>query len=1038
MKKVFLMVFRLSLVSFACLLILGVTFSPLAEAQPQPPEQDYYLHFSQKIELSGGVAAWDVSGHELAWVETPGDLTVSDALTVEAWVLWDGSDLEEIQLATGIDLNRMTLFCGQRAYGFYYRTPRKPEVEGWTFFLQTDSTLVLDAGNIPLPIGEWAHLAATYDGATVKTFLNGILQHERPVSGTIPVVGTAFQQYDCPYFAYSGGELEVADTFGIGLGTGFEGGVRQLRIWNRALSAAEIVANAGLHLAGIEPGLVGYWPMDSALDPSQAPNKVAGGPPLILGTDQEGFPAPNHAMWHLTDPMFVVREDLAEDAVVTDCPTLFSWVGPNWSLVNVQDDEDLDLVFSGQISGAELVLTPFNAMIRDGENGFVFDTTSAFAGPIPGALTPSDSGNVTADFNGDGRLDIFAGNVGVDFKGDAGAVNTLILSRPDGRLEDASGNLLAPPCDQDEPVFAGQHMCFGGSDYGGRTPGIRYPGPGAPVPPARDFSNSAVGGDFDDDGDIDILVGNPAGSLETSYFMINDGSGNFLANWQLLPDFLYQEDPQVRGFNPNNYLLEDMDGDGKMDLVTAPVGYNGEVPAIWNGGIYWNDGSGDFSEATLMPFVPTPGIPIGYHHSGDPNGIPESEGGMAAMDIDNDGDKDMLVTWGPEVDNNIFPSSLQVWVNKGDRVFVDETVARVGAPPQDGMPRQLITVVYALDLNQDGCKDLLFPDNAPPHDSPLWLNNCPGYFTPLTEPVFPKRLGIWVPLDYDGDGDIDLIHMRPETTRYAGLEGCDENEGHIDASDHIDFAVLLNVNPGRFKYPYIFRSGFEDGEQYVADPNTPVVAISIPPSPADDKFPDIIGSAEAGSTVKLYSDNICSVLLASGTAHEFSTTGITINVASGSITEVYANATDEEANVSACSSPALTYVERGCDDVVGVWAPEARDCTTEDCSDGRWRSWDGRTWCRALITQEGGSWTVTVPPGTDTFDFWADWGAWDLNDCGDGISSISIAACDLNAMIVRGGDEQNLVCDVTGHDSIFIKHAGQQCDYVIIGDPVFY
>ena len=114
-------------------------------------------------------------------METPGDLTVSDALTVEAWVLWDGIDLEEIQLATGIDLNRMTLFCGQkRCVRFLLPNARAiAEVEGWTFFLQTDSNLVLDAGNIPLPIGEWAHLAATYDGATVKTFLNGILQHER-------------------------------------------------------------------------------------------------------------------------------------------------------------------------------------------------------------------------------------------------------------------------------------------------------------------------------------------------------------------------------------------------------------------------------------------------------------------------------------------------------------------------------------------------------------------------------------------------------------------------------------------------------------------------------------------------------------------------------------------------------------------------------------------------------------------------------------------------------------------------------------------
>jgi hypothetical protein len=441
MQKVFLMVFRLSLVSFACLLILGVTFSHLAEAQLQPPQQDYYLHVSQKIILDGGVAAWDSSGSELAWVETPGNLTVSDALTVEAWVLWDGSDLEELQLATGIDLNRMTLFCGQRAYGFYYRPPSQPEVEGWTFFLQTDSAVVLDAGNIPLPIGEWAHLAATYDGATVKTFLNGIFQNERLVSGTIPVVGT---KEECTYFAYQPGELEVDHVFGIGLGMGFEGGVRQVRIWNRALSGAEIVANAGLHLAGDEAGLVGYWPMDSASDLSQAPNKVAGGPPLISGfTFQDGFSPPIRPTWHLTDPMFVVREDLAEDAFVTDCPTLGT--PPLGCLVDVQDDEDLDLVFSGHVlSGADFLLTPFEAMIRDGENGFVFDTASAFAGPIPSAFAINPSPKVVADFNGDGRLDIFSGNVGLDFMGDAGAVNTLILSRPDGRLEDASGKLLAP------------------------------------------------------------------------------------------------------------------------------------------------------------------------------------------------------------------------------------------------------------------------------------------------------------------------------------------------------------------------------------------------------------------------------------------------------------------------------------------------------------------------------------------------------------------------------------------------------------------
>jgi len=127
-------------------------------------------------------------------------------------------------------------------------------------------------------------------------------------------------------------------------------------------------------------------------------------------------------------------------------------------------------------------------------------------------------------------------------------------------------------------------------------------------------------------------------------------------------------------------------------------------------------------------------------------------------------------------------------------------------------------------------------------------------------------------------------------------------------------------------------------------------------------------------------------------------------------------------------------------DIDGIWAVEARDCITEDCSghDGRYMSWDGKFWCRALITQEFTDWTVTVPSGTSTFDFWADWGAWDLNDCGDGITGISITVCGLNEIVIRGGPEKRLTCDVTGQTSITIEKEKDGCEYVIIGNPYFY
>ncbi len=53
-----------------------------------------------------------------AWAEPPGELLVRDVLTIEAWVLWEGGRHEEIAAATGIDIGKGGILCGQRAHGF--------------------------------------------------------------------------------------------------------------------------------------------------------------------------------------------------------------------------------------------------------------------------------------------------------------------------------------------------------------------------------------------------------------------------------------------------------------------------------------------------------------------------------------------------------------------------------------------------------------------------------------------------------------------------------------------------------------------------------------------------------------------------------------------------------------------------------------------------------------------------------------------------------------------------------------------------------
>jgi len=109
-------------------------------------------------------------------------------------------------------------------------------------------------------------------------------------------------------------------------------------------------------------------------------------------------------------------------------------------------------------------------------------------------------------------------------------------------------------------------------------------------------------------------------------------------------------------------------------------------------------------------------------------------------------------------------------------------------------------------------------------------------------------------------------------------------------------------------------AGNQDSASYTAEvdltgpPDPPTLLETRPPSPANDNNPEISGTVAAGTTVHLYSDSICSNLLASGSAESFTTTGITINVADNSTTTLYANATDATAHVSTCSG-GLVYVE---------------------------------------------------------------------------------------------------------------------------------
>jgi hypothetical protein len=92
-------------------------------------------------------------------------------------------------------------------------------------------------------------------------------------------------------------------------------------------------------------------------------------------------------------------------------------------------------------------------------------------------------------------------------------------------------------------------------------------------------------------------------------------------------------------------------------------------------------------------------------------------------------------------------------------------------------------------------------------------------------------------------------------------------------------------------------------------PAVPSVLASNPPSPASSLEPRIVGAAEAGSTVQLYDNEMCTGSPRStGSTASFASPGLEVAIAAGSTTTFYATATDAAGNTSGCSTSKATYV----------------------------------------------------------------------------------------------------------------------------------
>ena len=292
-----------------------------------------------------------------------------------------------------------------------------------------------------------------------------------------------------------------------------------------------------------------------------------------------------------------------------------------------------------------------------------------------------------ADFDGDGRNDFFMADHGYDREPFPGWHNQLLLWTADGYM-DATDRLPADP---------------------------------------TGFTHNAAVGDIDRDGDVDILVANHGGDwIAGPYFLMNDGGAGFVADTSRLPASVDEE--WVRW--PWAVQLADLDGDGHLDLIAGASGLTSGELVGNESFVYWGSAAGEYRDE-YVTVLATPGFVTAYGAGAVIS--------TAAHDFNGDGRPDLLLGGydGPTLLGRPPSRGVQLLVNRGGRVFVDETRSRPGRSAWSAGEGWHVEHRF-FDFNGDGTVDIA-PQQFDVDDGAnvlAWLNNGTGRYAALKTTEF--------------------------------------------------------------------------------------------------------------------------------------------------------------------------------------------------------------------------------------------------------------------------------------------------------------
>ena len=369
-------------------------------------------------------------------------------------------------------------------------------------------------------------------------------------------------------------------------------------------------------------------------------------------------------------------------------------------------------------------------------------------------------GAIADDFDGDGLLDVVTSTIAPDGpltyyhnSGDGGFEDRSTVSRLDDQLGGLNivGGDYDGDGDVDVLVLRGAWLFDEGqirnsllrnNGDGTFTDVTRRAGLAVPAAPTQ----AATWGDFDNDGELDLYVGNesrkgtppdPTAGDHPSQLFLNNGDGTFR---DAAPDAGVVNDGYAKGVTAGDY-----DNDGDLDLYVSNIGPNR---------LFRNNGDGSFTDVAAEA------------------GVTEPRGRSFAawfFDYDNDGWLDIFVAAYDASNADLAADYLgaaheasppRLYRNRGDGSFEDVTQAM-------GLDRPFLPMGANFgDLDNDGWLDIYLTTGEPSYEAimpnVMLRNDAARGFQDVTRSGglghLQKGHGVAF-ADLDNDGDQDIYHQ---------------------------------------------------------------------------------------------------------------------------------------------------------------------------------------------------------------------------------------------------------------------------------------